>query len=534
MEKFKASDKWIPQFVVTNRNKVVTMKTLDNFGNAESKQITKDAFSQSRYEKNRLEKPLYDPLIMAKLVEVNTYHMRACSTKAEDVAGQGWTFIPTKEDPDKKQLEVIEELIKSQSEKGLSLDETIKRAQKDKELIGYFDIEIARDGNAFEGPVNLIKHIPGHTVRIHRDGNKFCQIRGRETAWFRRFGYEKDVNAENGAETAGGTLDIKTRGNELIHSIHYTPRSTFYGIPDITPAIGAIAGDISRRDYNIAFFSNYGVPAYVVSISGDFDPGDIDPKTGKTKLQTQIEERFQEVIKNPQSVMILTLPKPQGSLTGSVEVKFEPLSTEIKEASFRLYRTDNRNEVITAHGVPPYRMGIYETGGLAGNIGKESTKIYYQDIIQPRQKVFDDIFNYLIMPSLEITDWRFQLNSIDMEDIDKDIDRVTKLFAVGAITPNQIITFTGDRFGIEKYEDNPAMDLHYIGGQPIDAGNFIPESEITKVLGGIKSKLIEVLIDDISRKSRSPFDRDRRFSKAITDLEKDTRKIDEGREPTIS
>jgi len=315
----------------------------------------------------------------------------------------------------------------------------------------------------------------------------------------------------------------------MIWNVNYTPRSCFYGIPDITPAIGAITGDISRRDYNIAFFNNYGVPAYMVSISGDFDPGDVDPETGKTKLVEQIEEKFKEVIKNPQSVMILTIPRPNNVAGGEITIKVEPLSTDIKEASFRLYRVDNRNEVITAHAIPPYRMGIYETGSLAGNLGAESTKIYYSSVIKPRQEVYNNIMNHYILPTLLITDWKWTLNSIDLEDIDKEIDRVIKLITAGTMTPNEAIEYVGGHFGLEKSEDNPAMDMHYINGTAIDAGNFIPESEITGVLQGLKSKLIEVFIEYVKESSSKTIDRDRRFTKAIANLEKDSRKSAERR-----
>ena len=267
----------------------------------------------------------------------------------------------------------------------------------------------------------------------------------------------------------------------------------------------------------------------MVSISGDFDPGEINPETGKTPLVENIEEKFKEVIKNPQSVMILTIPRGQGLAGGEITIKVEPLSTDIKEASFRLYRVDNRNEVITAHAIPPYRMGIYETGSLAGNLGAESTKIYYASVILPRQEVYNNIMNYYILPTLGITDWKWLLNSIDLEDIDKDIDRVIKLIEKAVMTPNQAIEFVGAKFGIEKCEDNPAMDLHYLSGKAIDAGNFIPESELTGVLQGLKSKLIEVFIEYVRETSDTTSDRDRRITKAITDLEKDSSKSNQRR-----
>ena len=525
-EQNKVVSKWVPYCVVTNRAEVIKTDVLEGYQTAESKQLGKDAFADTDYTSDSLVKPLYAPLTMAKLLEINTYHMRACRTKAEDVAGNGWKLTPLVEEPDEEQKKIIEDFIEGQEE---SIEETIKKLQLDKELVGYFSMEVAREFNAFDGKVNMIKHMPAHTVRIHKEGNKYCQYRNNKKTWFRNYDYKMDIERKTGKEVKGNGLAKDTRGNEMIWNVKYTPRSCFYGIPDITPAIGAITGDISRRDYNIAFFNNYGVPAYMVSICGDFDPGEVDPDTGKTKLVEQIEEKFKEVIRNPQSVMILTIPRHDQASGGEITIKVEPLSTDIKEASFRLYRVDNRNEVITAHAIPPYRMGIYETGSLAGNLGAESTEIYYTSVIKPQQEVYNNIMNHYVLPTLLITDWKWTLNSIDLEDIDKEIDRCVKLIGIASMTPNEAIEYLGDHFGLEKSEDNPAMDMHYMSGTAIDQGNFIPESEITGILQGLKSKLIEVFIEYVKESSVKTADRDRRITKAIANLEEDSRKLDKGR-----
>jgi len=512
-------------FVVTKQGKVVKQDVLNGYITSESKQLEKDVFADSQsYETDKLVQPLYDPLSLANLVEINTYHMRACRTKAEDVAGNGWRLSPKTENANEKQKEIIEEFIENQKE---PIESTLKKLQFDKEATGYFAMEIARERNAFDGAVNQIAHIPSHTIRIHRSGNKYCQYRNNKKVWFRDFNYKEDIDHKTGDFHKAKSLTPEGRGNEVRWSVNYTPRSFFYGIPDIVPAIGAITGDISRRDYNISFFSNFGIPAYLVTVTGDFDPGEVDPKTGKNKVMEAIEQKFKEVVNNPQSVMVLTIPTSENSAGGKVEIKIEPLSVEIKDASFRLYRSDNRDEIIGAHGMPPYRMGIYETGQLAGNLGRESTVIYYSSIIQPRQNIFNQIMNLDILPTLGVTDWWFELESIDITEIDKDVERILKLIGSGVMTPNEAIDYCGSYFGLERSQDNPAMDFHYINGQPIDSNGLIPESEIVGALSSIKDKLIEGLIDYVSKNNNGKLDRDRRFTKAITDIEKDLRKTPE-------
>jgi len=519
-----------PFCVVTKSGNVVKADVLDNYRmKGISKQLESDVFAE-RYEKDNLQKPLYPPLKMATLPELNTYHNRACRVKAGDVSGQGWSLYPLVENPSEEQKKKIEEFFKKQEE---PIEDTIEKAQLDKELIGYLSIEVVREYNKFDGPVSKLKHIPAHTVRIHKSGDKFCQLwqggTGTEDkVWFRKLNYEKDIKSKDGEENKESKGKDNERATELFWNVNYTPRSCFYGVPDITPAIGAITGDISRRDYNIAFFSNFGVPAYMVYIAGDFDPGEENPETKKTPLEEAIAEKFQEIAKNPHSVLILSVPTKTGGV-GEVKIEVKPLSVEVKEASFRMYRIDNRNEIISAHGIPPYRIGVYETGELAGNLGQESTIIYNESIIKPRQRVYKNLINFYVLPSLEITDWEWELNSIDVTDIDKELERICKLVDKGMATPNEGITFIGEYFGIEVKSDNPAMDLHYYNGQPIDLGGFIPETEITSILQGMKDRLIEVFLDYVFKTSGNNAVRDRRITKAIASLQKDADSGDQRR-----
>ncbi len=489
-----------PYAFITNRGQVVHKDVLEGYITSESKQLPKDVFMEL-YAKDGLVPTLYDPLSLANLMELNTYHLRACRTKSEDVVGNGWRLSPKPQVDERGmigQRKKIENFIENQK---VPIEETFKHLQLDKETTGYFAMEIIREYNSFDGAVNQVAHIPSHTIRIHQSGDKFCQYRNNKKTWFRNFNHPKDINHQTGEFVKAGSLSSESRGNEVRWSVNYTPRSFYYGIPDILPAIGAITGDVSRRDYNISFFQNYGVPAYMVSIIGDFDPGEQDPETGKTKVMEDIEEKFREIVANPQSVMVLTIPT--SSDDSKIEFKITPLSVDIKDASFRLYRSDNRDEIIAAHGIPPYRMGVYETGQLAGNLGRESTVIYYSSIIQPRQNTFNQIMNLDILPTLGVTDWWFELESIDLTEIDADVDRCLKLISAGVMTPNQAIDYCGSYFGLEKDLGNPAMDFHYINGNPIDSMGLIPQGQFIGELEGFKSKLIEGLINYVSNNRNS-------------------------------
>src|SRR5690606_4544021 len=107
----------------------------------------------------------------------------------------------------------------------------------------------------------------------------------------------------------------------------------------------------------------------------------------------------------------------------NVKVEFQRLAVDVKEASFRLFRQDNRDEILAAHGVPPYRAGIAETGSLGGSTAVESTEIYKMSVIEPRQSILENLFNrYILRSAFDVTDWRWKLAEIDTRDERHDLD----------------------------------------------------------------------------------------------------------------
>lgn len=479
--------------VATKGGSYIAKDILDQFARkSTSEQLPPDSFKGI----NGLVEPLYDAESLARHMDANTYHARAVKTKAQDTAGQGWELVPLVEDPSEEQEDRIEEFFENLED---DIQDVLVAAMTDRESIGWFSIEMVRENKDPEGPVVILKNIPAHTMRAHEDGKRFVQIRGHKRRWFKRAGLtDVDVHKLTGEIEKAGQLDPEDRANEVIWNNIYTTRSDVYGVPDHIPAVGAILGDIARRDYNITFFQNFGVPAYAVFISGDYDPGDAvneegftedeDPDNGpyKTPLHSEIEAHLQKVADNPHSVLLLTIPSADG---GEVEVKFEKLAVEMREASFRLYREDNKAEVLSAHAVPPYRAGIAEQGSLGGTVAEEMDEIYRDSVLAPRQRILERIINRFVLASMEITDWTFRLESINISDESRELEFALQLFEHGALTPNDLIRNFGLRYGIEPADGNAAMDAHYIAGTPIDQ---VSPSEAETVLVGLRDRLLKI------------------------------------------
>ena len=485
-----------PFCYVTQTGSTVRSGVLDSYVLKEkqaetSQQIRPDRFA-NKYSNLNLIQPLYHPEQLAFAPEVNAYHARCCQVKARDTAGIGWDIVALVTDPHESDKEAIEDFFNNQK---VPLVTTLYRHQYDIEVCGFGGIEVVRAGYQPTGMPVVFTHVPGHTLRIHKDDNKFAQKRGTKTRWFKRMGYDKDVDKETGNEAELGALPPDRRASEILWNAIYTQRSDYYGVPDIVPALGAIHGDLARRDYNIAFFDNFGVPAYAVFITGDFDPGDPDPDSGKTALEEGIENHFQELANNPHSVMVLTVPSREGG-NADVKIQFVPLANDVKDASFRLYRKDNRDEVISAHGLPPYRLGIAEAGSLAGNMAEESTEIYKNSVVNPRQEVLEALINQHIIWDefgFNTKEWGFKFREIDTKDEAHDMEQMVKLFEMGAATPRDLIQAFGARFGIEDDPNDPLLDMRFVNGTPIqgDAAAAAGQ-EATEIMKSLQEKLMKV------------------------------------------
>lgn len=488
---------------VTKSGRFVRQDLFDSYALKEdrTRKLPADVFAEV-YGTRGLVQPLYNPEALARALELNTYHYRACRTKARDTAGLGWKLSPLKNKPAEAQKTAVEGFFKAQS---ILITIMLDRVMMDFESVGYAAMELVREGYRHDGKPVLLNHVPSHTMRIHKDGNKLCQIRGTKERWFKAVGYAKDVDMYTGQEKEPGAIPDERRATEIVWLVNYTPRSDFYGLPDHIPALGAMHGDVARRDYNIAFFDNFGVPAYAVLVTGNFDPGPVG-EDGKSELERAIEEHFTTLAKNPHSTLILTIPTADPE--NKINIHFQPLAVEVKEASFRLYRKDNRDEILAAHGVPPYRMGIAEIGSLAGSTAAESTEIYKASIIEPRQDIIEQLINKWILgqdtdKGLGVTDWWWELNEIDTTDEKHDMEMIEKIFAMGGVSPNGIARYFADRFGLQE-EDHPALNARYVNNQAVtlERGAVNPD-EVMDALKCMRDKLVDIALKDVGDGSLS-------------------------------
>lgn len=476
--------------LMTNTGRIIKPGLLERYSikntpNGGSQQVPEDTFSNT-YGEYGLVEPPYNPTALITLTEVNTYHARCCKQEALDVGGSGYSIQSTEEG---KGSEVNRERLKTFFD-SLPID-LWKRCHQDFKEVGFAFVELVRYNNNPKAEYKEALHLPAHTMRVHKDRDRFLQQRGSNKTWFKLAGVEGEINRETGQPLSEESLG--ERANEVIYLTNPTARSDYYGFPDYLPAIPAMYGDQASAEYNVSFFQNYGIPTYAITITGDFEEGERDEETGLTDLEFLLQEQLQTIQSNPHSTLVVSLPSRDGLATESkVNVEFQQLSVETKEASFRMYRADNRDEVITAHGMDPYRVGVMVEGSLGGNTSIQSRKNYNNGTVQPRQQAWEDKINQVIVrDGFGVTDHVFKFNPIDLDDEGEDLQLLKELFGMAAVTPAQLIGIFGDRWGLEE-ANHPALDAHYLNGQPIDYTPEAPTDEVVNQLETLKERLVEV------------------------------------------
>lgn len=406
--------------------------------------------TQKWMTQNGLVPPPYSPMSFLSLYESNSIFWRCVNQLAIDSAGLGWS-LQLKEDKKDNQadLDKLHEFLNHPNSDD-SFRSILKQLLIDWGTIGWFGLEVARNNKQ---DIAEIYHVPAHTLRVHKSKKKFCQIRNNKKAWFKKFGETQNISAKTGKEIAGRSRD---KANELIYYKNYYPKSDFYGVPNIISAIGDIMGLIGLRDYNLAFFENFGVPAALIVLEGDWE-------TGSEKKVSDFLNK--ELKGSSQAHRSLVVTQPD-----KCKFNYQKLGVEVKEASFKLYEKTRQEDILIAYSMPPERVGIRVVGKLGGNVAEEATKVYVQSVVEPLQLDLEEIINTQLLQS---EFYRFKFNDIDTRDLIALSERLAKEIGVAMKTPNE----ARNELGMKPYLEG---DKFYVATNLIEAGEADLENKLSK------------------------------------------------------
>jgi len=411
--------------LITAGGEIVTAE--DNMyagDDATSKQIIPDKYGYGIFD---VVEPLYTPYALAKIYELSAPNYSAINAKVANIVGLGYDLLPT--------LNVMEKLesISSTEEIGRvrrnlarqkhrvidwletrndddTFTMTLMKAYIDAESTGNGYIEVGRKTT---GEIGYIGHIPAPTMRVRRLRDGFVQIVNGKAVFFRNFqGEEKNP------------ITNDTRPNEIINIKNYTPTNTYYGLPAIVAAKNAMAGNEFASRFNLEYFENKAVPRYIFWLKG-------------AKMSRAAEERLFEFFQGNlrgQSHRTAIIPIPGDTPDHKVEMKMEPIETNIQDSSFNNYKKMNKDEILMAHRVPSSKVGSTEGIGLAA--AREADRTFKEQVCRPAQDALEKKINKIIAEKTDA--FKFEFNELTLTDEETRSKIDERYLRMQVIVPNEV------------------------------------------------------------------------------------------------
>jgi PBSX family phage portal protein len=292
----------------------------------------------------------------------------------------------------------------------------LEKIWTDYESVGNGYMEI---GRKVTGEIGYIGHIPATTVRIRRLKDGYVQIVNQYAVFFRNFQDTKTPNPIGG----------DARPNEIIHFKKYTPRNSYYGVPDVLSAATAIIGDQLAARYNIDYFENKAVPRYIVTLKG-------------ARLSMDSEDklfRFLQSGLKGQNHRTLYLPLPGDSPDNKVEFEMKPIENGIQEGSFEKYRKSNKEDILMAHQTPISKVGGGQGMSIAAALANDRT--FKEQVARPSQRLLEKIINKVIAEKTDM--FKFKLNELTLTDEQTQSQIDERYLKTQVIVPNEVRTRMG-------------------------------------------------------------------------------------------
>jgi len=397
---------------------------------------SKDVTFEEWYE------PPYDPEKLAKLLELNTTHFRACVVKARDAAGIGYRLTTdTGEDPPKDEERAVKDFIHNINPHRSFFD-ILESLVLDYESIGWGCLEIIRNRR---GQVIRVEHVPSKDVRVLKDRTyaSYVQLNGEDRTYFQAFPDKRNryIHARRNTPNAGWS----EAANELIFWAKPHPAVRYYGLPDIIPALGDILATNKLRDYFIDFFENNCMARHAIIIKG----GAVSEET-----REEIEAYFRNELKGSAHRTIVM------EVDEDTTVEIRPLDVEQKEADFRETRKDLRDFILLAHGVMPAQVGVIETANLGSGQGLSQAETHLNRIVIPLQRALHGILDRILREN-GIRRTHIRLIPPDIRDIDVQTRSHERMLKLSVVSPNETRRMV---FGLPGYSGG---ERHFISGRSI-------------------------------------------------------------------
>lgn len=382
----------------------------------ESKQIV-DINNATFYDALAVAEPHYNIANLNKLYDEDPFHASACDAKLDSVVGLGYKLeysslvkkrlekVEKKENGDEKkrklelQLDDLRDQFLERIENmnsQMELSEVIFNLYMNKLTCGNAYIEIGRTKET--GEPKYLGFIPPENIRVRKARDGFVQVENGQIVFFRNYGdretpdpFGKDPNP-----------------NEIIHIKQHSVIDHYYGVPQITSAIQAMAVLKFAMQYNVDYFENKAVPRYIIktrNISLD----------GAT--QAKLLNFFETNVKGTSHRTVLI---PIMGASQDRDIVFDPVETDRQEGHFIEMIKEMQQFIMSRHRVPQARIGL-SSAATSQAESREAEKTFKETVCQPEQRFLERKMNRIFSELTDMFVFRFEEYSLTDEDMDSQI-----------------------------------------------------------------------------------------------------------------
>jgi len=322
----------------------------------------------------------------------NPYHTRAIRIKARMTAGLGFkeeVSLPTsaQNDPFSNQLLLC----------AMDLEHTGN---------AYFEVITAAGGK-----IAAITWVPAETMEISADH-----------LYYRHTSLDPSTKRKSVSFYESFPEKPQPGKRYILHTTLDGTWSTYYGEPDWLGALDSVMLFDSAMKYNRATFDNNCIPTWLIFLLGVklSDERIEDPNNAGHYLPSQREEFINWMKQtyggadNMGGAMLIDLPGMGSEIySEKASIQFQKLQDGPKDADFLRLIERCRDDILSAHGVPPRLAGVVTSGQLGGSGEMFGQLLAFREDIKPKQEIWEHSLAQLI-PYFEGVN-SLTLNEMDIE-----------------------------------------------------------------------------------------------------------------------
>ena len=417
----------------------------------------------------------------------NNWVFRQCAERvANDCVKNGFDIVNRTGIDSEDDIIAKEEVLNWFNRMPVSITSTIKATVYNYETGGNAGIEVIREDGRDSG-LQYLKKFDVDNIKLCADNRRIVQTIDGEDTFFVLYGQdvfdgELRYLDRNTGQWSDTPLDPDVEAHEVIWLYRDDRGANEYGVPQIAPGMKIIEMEIGRQNYIIDFFINFGMPAWIVTITGTFydeesrrylADGSLNPSFDVTKtLRYKIGKQIQEIIDGGHhGAIVMSFPTSSGQ--DPVKVTITPLATDVKEASFRGMKEDNGEDLCGMMGVDPNLILRSKTGAM-GNNAMDSTLLAHNDNkIKPTQNMIANEITRLLLFENEstfnsdISNLRFKLLDYIEQNITENVTRDMQLVEHGLMKRREFQSKYSKSLNITSDDEEPLLDEYCIQGVPL-------------------------------------------------------------------